>query len=695
MKPAQYIHRLSAMLGLTILLITSPVHAAPEAQRFQNPNTGFSVDKMDPSVAPGKDFYHFSAGRWLEGLKIPDDRLRITGIDLLSEQVSKQLQHILEQAAAKSAGAPKGSPLQQVGDFYASGMDEERLKMLGIKPLKPALQKIDAIDSPQALAKTLGQFELLAGGSVVLSAGVMTDNDDRSVYGVVVAGGDLGMPSREDYLSTDKANIRDAYLHYITANLELLGISADKAKSQAQTILEMETRLADQTLTPVESRNPKQLFTKMSMAELESLLSNFDTKTFFKTIGLPTDHKITVTVINRKVLVELNKMLKDSSLADIKTYIRWNLLRKTKNALTPAFDAPTIAFMKVRYGEIKKRPRSEQVTALVPTLFGHPLSQLYVDEYFTPETKKRVEAMVTTIKAIFRQRLEENSWLSKATREAAVDKLDRLVIEVGYPKEWTDYSRIDIKRDDYFGNIVRYNAFDVRRDLTKLGQPVKEDDFSQAGATLPIDINAAYNPPRNKIEIPAAFLQPPFFDENLDEAVNYCSIGAAIGHEITHGFDSFGRLYDADGTIRDWWTEEDAAKFVKQTEILVAQANDYEIFPGLHMNGKLTITENLADVGGISLAYQGLLTYLKEHPEANRKIDGYTPQQRCFIAWAQLWAGKSRDGLVRQLVETDAHTFAPYRTFAPSQHVAGFFNAFDIEPGDAMWRDEKDRVKIW
>lgn len=693
MKSVQYICRLSAMLGIAVLLAASPIHATPDSQTSQNPKTGFSVDKMDPSVDPGKDFYHYSAGHWLDGLKIPNDRLRITGIDLLSEQVSKQLQHILEQAAAKSSDASKGSPLQQVGDFYASAMDEERLKKLGVKPLKPALEKIDNIDSPQTLAKTLGQFEFLTGGAVVLAAGVLSDNDDRTAYGLVVAGGDLGMSSLEDYLSKDKADIRDAYLRYISANLELLGISANKAKNQAHTVLEMETRLAGQTLTPLESRDPKKLFTKMSMAELESLLSNFDTQTFFKTIGLPTNNK--VTVIDRKALVELNQMLKEYSLSDIKIYVRWSLLRQTKKGLTPDFVAPAIAFMKTRYGDIEKMPRSEQVTALVPTLFGHPLSQLYVDEYFTEEAQKRVEAMVATIKSIFRQRLEDNSWLSKTTRDAAVEKLDRLVIEVGYPKEWTDYSSIDIRRDDYFGNIVRHNEFDVRRDLAKLGKSVKEDDFSQPGATLPIDINAAYNPPRNKIEIPAAFLQPPFFDENLDEAVNYCSIGAAIGHEITHGFDSSGRLYDADGNIRDWWTDEDAAKFVTQTEILVAQANGYEILPGLHMNGKLTVTENLADVGGVSLAYQGLLAYLKEHPEANRKIDGYTPQQRCFIAWAQLWAGKSREGLVRQLVETDAHSFAPYRTFAPSQHEAGFFTAFDIEPGDTMWRDEKDRVKIW
>jgi len=700
MNPAQFLNRTVLTLAITAVLTGTPLHAKPDTPKSNaaaappdQVQLEFSVDKMDLSVDPRQDFYHFAAGRWLDAVEIPNDRLRVTTIEELSRAVSKQLQHILEQAAANNADAEKGSPLQQMGDFYASGMDEARLKSLGITPLQPSLDTIDAIDSPQALAQALAELGLMTDDAILFAAAVKTDIQDSSVYGVIAGGAELGMPSSDDYLNKDKAANREAYLNYVAANFELLGNPSDQAMSEAHTVLEMETRLAGSSLTPVEMADPNKLFTAMTMEELESLLSNFDLQTYLEAIGLPAVGK--VTVFDRKKLAELNRVLKDYSLADIKILLRWSVLRQLKKALSPVFDASGMAYLNARYGKIEQLPRSEQVTLLVPTLFGHPLSQLYVDEYFTGDSRKRVEVMVAKIKSLFRQRLEVNTWLSEATRDAAIEKLDRLTIDVGYPGEWIDYSSVEVRRDDFFGNVVRRNQFNAQRNLDKLGEPVKEDGFSSPGATLPIDINAAYSPSKNKIEIPAAFLQPPFFNPTLDEAVNYCSIGAVIGHEMTHGFDSIGRLYDADGNLRDWWTEEDAAKFIKQTQKLVEQADAYQVLPGLHLNGKLTVTENLADLGGISLAYEGLQSYLQEQPDANKKIDGYTPQQRCFLAWAQVWASKSREALSRQLAETDAHSPGPYRTFAPSQHEAGFFEAFSIVPGDPVWRAEADRVTIW
>jgi predicted metalloendopeptidase len=669
-------------------------HQPTESQQTP-PRPGFSTGKMDTGADPKRDFYRFAAGSWLDTIEIPKDQLGVSDLYLLAKQVSHQLQRILEQAAAKSADAPKGSPLQQVGDYYASGMDEEQVKALGVSPLKPALERIEAIDSSPGLAKVLAQFLLTLGEAGMVMAAVTTDNQDRTIYSVFVADGGLGMGGSENYLSDDdKAKtLRDAYLKYISANLELIGVPVERAVTEAKTILEMETRIAGKKLTPVEKKDPGKRFNKVSFAELESLLSNFDLRTYFKTLGLPTEGEITVT--QSRSLAELNRMLKEYSMADIKSYLRWGLIRHTKGYLTTAFDEPSIAFMKARYGEVEMPPRAEQVTASVPTLFGHPLSQLYVEEYFSDDTRERVEEMVGQIKSLFRARLEANTWLSDSTRKAALEKIDRLPIDVGYPDEWIDYSPVDIRRNDYFGNVMRANEFSARRNLSMLGKPVKEDDFSSPGATLPIDINAAYNLGRNKIEIAAAILQPPFFDPKLDAAVNYCTLGAVIGHEITHGFDSTGRLYDSVGNVRNWWSEQDAARFVKQTGKLVAQADAYEAVPGVHLNGKLTVTENLADVGGVSLAYEGLRIYLKEHPEADKAIDGYTPQQRCFIAWAQLWAGKDREGRLRQTTATDPHAPGPYRATAPSMHEAGFFDAFGIEPGDAMWRAEEDRVKIW
>jgi predicted metalloendopeptidase len=707
MKLRPSIFRLSMAIGATALLAGAQLHGAafpPHKGKIQHqptesqqtpPRPGFSVGKMDTAADPKRDFYHFAAGSWLDTIEIPKDQLGMSDLYLLAKQVSHQLQHILEQAAAKGADAPKGSPLQQVGDYYASGMDEEQLKTLGVSPLKPALERIEAIDSSSALAEALAQFLLVLGNDVMLMAAVVTDNQDRTVYAVYMADGSLGMGGSENYLSDDdKARtLRDAYLKYISSNLELIGVPVERAATEAKTILEMETRIAGKKLTPVEKKDPDKRFNKISFTEMESLLSNFDLRTYFKTLGLPTEGEVTVT--QGRSLAELNRMLKEYPMAEIKSYLRWVLLRNTKDYLTPAFDQPSLAFMKARYGEIEMSPRAEQVTASVPALFGHPLSRLYVKEYFSDDTRKRVEEMVGQIKSLFRARLEANAWLSDSTRKAALEKIDHLPIDVGYPDEWIDYSSVDIRRDDYFGNVMRVNEFSARRNISRLGKPVKEDDFSSPGSTLPIDINAAYNPGRNKIEIAAAILQPPFFDPKLDAAVNYCTLGAVIGHEITHGFDSTGRLYDSVGNVRNWWTDQDVAGFVEQTGKLVAQADAYEAVPGVHLNGKLTVTENLADVGGVSLAYESLRIYLKEHPEADKVIDGYTPQQRCFIAWAQLWAGKDREGRLRQTAATDSHSPGSYRATAPSMHEAAFFDAFDIEPGDAMWRAEEDRVKIW
>jgi len=688
--------RLAVMLGTVILLSGIQVDAETHSQDQPGQpvsTLGFSIDKMDLNADPGQDFYQFAAGHWVDGLVIPKDRLSLSSFDLLAKQNSAKLQQILEQAAANNANAPKGSPLQQVGDFFASGMDLDRLKALSVEPLQAMLDKIDTIDSPTKLARVLAEFSLTMSDPALFMAGVIPDIEDPAVYSVAVVVGALGMTSLEDYLNDDKKALRNAYLTYVADSLELMGIPAKDAAADARLVLEMERRIAARKLTPVESMVPQNRFTRMSMAELISLLPNLDVSTYMRTLGLPAQGE--VIVMEQKALIELNKILEEYPLADIKTYLRWGMLRNTKGTLTPDFDASTLAYLQARYGDIEMPPRAEKVTASVPALFGHPLSQLYVEKYFTEDTKQRVTEIVDRITTSFRARLLANNWLSKPTRKAALEKIDRLVIDVGYPRQWIDYSGIDIRRDDFFGNTQRRNEMMARRDLAKLGKPVAEDDFSVAGATLPIDINAAYDSGRNKIEIPAAFLQPPIFDPDLDVAVNYCTLGAIIGHEITHGFDSSGRLYDATGNLRDWWTAEDTARFEAQINKLVTQANAYEVLPGLRLNGELTVTENLADVGGISMAYAGLQSYLQAHPEANRKIDGYTPQQRCFLAWAQTWAGKSREGYLRQITATDSHSVGPYRSIAAPAHVAGFFTAFDIKPGDAMWRAEQDRVKIW
>ncbi|WP_414753174.1 M13 family metallopeptidase [Anabaena sp. CCY 9910] len=678
----------------SIAVSDQPKSKASEPVSQQQFPLGFSVEKMDTTVDPKKDFHRFAAGKWLDAAKIPPDQLSVSGFELRRVQVSQQLDQITQEAVAQSTKAAKGSPLQQVGDLYTSGMDVKRLESLRVSPIKPLFDRVGAINSSQQLTKTLAQLQITFSNPIIVQVGVSPDRQNNKINTIYLAGSSLSLPTQEDYLSANRDAIRKAYLDYVTATLTIAGNFPEEAISAAKKILEIETRIASKQLTPAEQRDPNRIYKKMSFAQIQALLSNLDMKLYFQELRLPTNGN--VVVVDAGSLVEINRILKEYPLNDIKTYLRWGLLNQNIAYLTPAFDKPLLALNKAYYGkEFEFEPRNKRVIDIVSEKYGHPLSQLYVKKYFSPEAKKQVEGIIQQIKTLFRARLAANKWLTDATRKSALEKIDRMVIKVGYPEKWIDYSSVDIRRDDFFGNVIRTNEFLNRRDLSQFGKPVTRDEFSVPRYTLPIVINAGYNPGINGIEIPAAFLQQPFFDPKADAAVNFCTMGAVIGHEITHGFDSQGRLYNAQGNLQNWWTEEDAGKFVAQADKLVKQADAFEVLPGVRLNGKLTVGENLADVGGVSLAYQALEQYLQKNPQANQKINGYTPQQRCFIAWSQLWATKENEGALRQNTATDGHPVGAYRGIAPFQHEDGFFKAFDIKPGDPLWRDEKDRVKIW
>ncbi|MBL8491924.1 MAG: M13 family metallopeptidase, partial [Rhodocyclaceae bacterium] len=374
----------------------------------------------------------------------------------------------------------------------------------------------------------------------------------------------------------------------------------------------------------------------------------------------------------------------------------WEYLRRVAGRLSTDFDGPRLALSRTYYGDSFALPtRPKQVVQTLAATIGHPLARLFVERHFSPESKRAVEDMVGRVHAEFRARLEKNRWLTERTRKQALAKLDKVRISVGSPDKWIDYAGVDIRPGDYFGNLARISEFLARRNLARWGGPVTEDEFADPAATLPTVINAAYDPMRNAIEIPAAFLQVPVYDPKGDPAINFCTIGAVIGHEITHGFDSGGRHYDEIGRVRNWWVKADEVKFNKETQKLVRQSRAFQVLPGLHANGELTVTENLADVGGIAFAYGALARYLKEHPEEDRVIDGLTQAQRCFVAWGQIWSDKLREGFLRQITATNPHAAGQYRAFAAAQHEPGFFKAFGIRPGDPMWLAPRDRARIW
>ncbi len=653
---------------------------------------GFSVEKMDPKADPRRDFRRYAAGRWTDAAVIPADSLRVSGIDVLKKQVEVQIGTLLDEAARASATAARGSPTQQVGDFYASGMNERRLAELGVAPIKPDLARIAAIDGRKSLAEALARLAVATNDPVLIGAIVGTDTVDRRRYTIYVGDSDLPLGT-DNYLKPEFEKIREGYLRQVADYLIIAGSTSADAKSAAQRILAIETRIAAKKLTPVEQRDPAKRFQKMRYDDLKAMVGNVDLDAYFGALGLPTGGE--VIVVEAAALRERNALLAELPLADTKVYLDWELVRRAAPYLTPAFLVPGKAFAEVLYGKFELPPRDRLVAQQISGKLGHPLGQLYVARYLSPDAIAAAEDLVARIKSEFRGRVEKSRWVAHATRREALAKFDTMKVGVGRPAQWIDYAAVEIRRDDYFGNVARINEFRVRRELARFGKPVQQDGFAVPNATQPTDINAAYQPDKNSIEIPAAFLQPPFYDPKADPALNFCSLGAVIGHEFTHGFDSSGRLYDSQGNVRDWWTAADAKHFEQEAQKLVRQASAVEILPGLHINGQLSVGENLADVGGVSLGAAALKRYLHDHPQQNRKIDGLTQTQRCYLAWAQAWADKANEGWLRQVLPVDGHPPGVYRMLAPAQHERSFYEAFGIRAGDPAWLDPKNRVALW
>jgi len=654
---------------------------------------GFSVDKIDTTVDPRSDFYRFAGGRWLDSTMIPDTAVSAGQLKGLGNTIGKQIHTLLETAAASSAKAPKGSVEQLVGDFYASSMDTDRLEKLGFSPIKSELARIENMNDMSQLPAQLAHM-LTQTGNLIFLFPVITPDDHQSDVNVLkLFPGPVKLGGRGSYLKEEKSGQRTAYKAYISELLQLVGVPADEAAAESDTILAMETKLVTGKLTPVESSDPNTRYNKMSPADFQKMLPGFDLSSYFR--GLQIAPPKTLIVTDTKYMQSLGRLFQESSLEDIKTYLRFCLVNGVAEALSEEFlDLNHNFYLKTLKGIKKFKPRNESMASFLRRTFGHPVAQLYVKEYFSPESRKQVEEIVLHIREEFVERLKNNQWLDDKTRESALSKLAAMEIKVGYPEKWIDYSSVDIRRDDYYGNMIRLNNFDIRRNLDQLGQPVVADGFSIGGSTLPTDVNAAYSPQYNHIEISAALLQPPFFFTDLDPAVNYGAIGAVIGHEITHGFDSRGRQYDASGNLNNWWTDKDAEEFTRRAEVLIKQYDGYEVLPGLHVNGTLCLTENIADLGGVTLAHAALQRSLKADAQTE-KIDGYTPDQRFFLSWAHLWMNKYRPQIIKILVETDSHPLPRFRVTGPMIHQDSFYKAFGITEKDPMWIPVKDRVIIW
>ncbi len=681
---------LSSALALAGPPVSSDVIHRPVRPTAQAPTgtIGFSASHMDRSVDPRQDFYAYANGSWLKRLTIPDAESDIGGFSMLGANLDAQLQQLAVQASQGTA--PKGSPAQQVGDFYRAALDMRQRDAAGLQPLQADLDAAARASGPADLARLSLRLQASAGSSPLINLMSMPDMKDSSRVLLMLQMGALQL-SQDQYSDPVAQKIRDLYVGYITRVHQQLGDAPDVAAAKARTILAMETELAAPRLTPAHEWDPALIYNLLTVDEAQALIPAVDLRAMAAAARLTLPGRVQVKDLPG--IKAMQRLLANRPAQDVQTWLRWSVLALNADFLGQPWFQLSQDYQRQRDGLAASLPVERQtVQALTMQLF-HPVSQVYVQRYYTDATRREITQMVGHIKDEFARRLKTNPWLDAPTRAAALAKLAQVDIQVGYPQRWIDFSSVDIRPDDHLGNNQRIAAFKLQRDLDKVGKPAVRERFAEVGHTTPTSVNAAYDPQLNGIDITAAISQPPFFTPGADPVVNYCTMGAVVGHELTHGFDSTGRQYDAQGNVRDWWTPQATAEFKKRNDLLVAQYSQFQLLPGLKLDGALTLGENTADLGGITLAHAALHRAVKGKPQP--KMDGLSTDQRCFVAWSQLWIYKAREELIRLRASTDVHANSVVRGYAPLMNLDAFHQAFGTRPGDAMWRKPADRVRIW
>jgi putative endopeptidase len=669
-----------AVLCAAVSLARATEPAPPVVPRF-------STAYMDTTVDPKVDFAHYAWGNWSKHNPVPADKSRWGAFNELDQYNQNALKGILEAVSARSH--EPGSIEQKVGDFYASAMDTAAIDAAGLKPLAADLAQIAAIASPADLARTLADLHNMQVGALFVVA-VGPDEKNSTMNALQASQGGLSLPSKDYYFQPQFEKFRTAFVEHVAKMFSLAGDTPAAAAAGARTVFEVEKALAENARTPVELRDPIANYNKMRTDELAARMPAFPFATYLAGRGIGGPAAAEIIVGQPGFFEGVQAVLAARPLDDFKVYLRYRLLRGTAQFLAAPFEDERFHFYgTVLRGQPAQEPRWQRSARLVDSQIGEALGQLYVARYYPPEAKARMDEMIRNITAVMRDRLEKLEWMTPETRQKALAKFDRFYPKVGHPEKWRDYTRLPVRRDNFYANNRAANEFEDRRNIAKLGQPVDRAEWFMSPPT----VNAYFDPTANNINFPAGILQPPFFDFTLDDAVNYGAIGAVIGHEITHSFDDQGRQYDGDGNLTDWWTEADAREFKARAQKMVNQFNAYEVLPGLHVNGELTLGENIADLGGITLAYEALERSLQGRER--KLIDGLTPEQRFFISWAQVWRTNSRENALRQLVATDPHSPGQIRAIGPLVNFQPFYDAFGIKEGDPMWVKPEDRTKIW
>lgn len=649
---------------------------------------GIYLKNFDKSVKPQDDFFKFVNGNWLKTTEIPNVESNWGAFSEIEENNKAILKEIIEDALKRKDKEKKGSHYQLLGDMYASAMDIKAINELGAKPLEAELANINAIKNTEDIQKTIARHQKMGTGTL-FGVFVGADSKNSKEYAIYLSTSGTSLPDRSYYLEENPkfAQTRVAYQAHIAKMFQLLGENAEKSTQIAQKIFKIEYRLAEAQRTRVDMRNPQKNYNKKTLDEINQMLFNLDIKKHFELIGAKDVKEVIIS--QPEMLAMIDRMMKDVSIDDWKNYFRWRYVSSAAGYLSEPFEKENFSFFSTTLNGVKEmKSREKRMVQLLDGILGQPLGELYVAKAFPPAAKAKMMEMIANIKDALADRINALTWMSTATKTQALIKLKAIGIKIGYPDKWRDFSSVDIKSNDFVGNLMRLRAFNYDFMLSKIGQPV---DKSEWGMTPPT-VNAYYSPINNEIAFPAGILQPPFFDFKADDAVNYGGIGAVIGHEITHGFDDQGSQYDSEGNLKMWWTKDDRTQFDGLAGRVIDQYNNYKVLDSVAVNGKLTIGENIADLGGVTLGFEALKKQWTKNKKPKNK-DGFTPEQRFFIGFAQVWKRKYRNESILQRIKTDVHSPSEFRTNGTLSNFAPFFEAFNVKEGDKM-RLPKDKITI-
>jgi len=665
-----------------VLLFSShlPARAAGDA-----PSWGFSLSNLDRSCKPCDDFYEFAMGSWMKANPIPAEYPTWGTFSELRDNNLTAMRTILE--AASKADAPAGSNEQKIGDFYTTCMDTAAIEAAGLKPISGELNSIEAIHDRKSLDAAIAKLQFEGVGVLFRFSSGQDIKDSSRVIAQASQGG-LGMPDRDYYFREDEKSkqLRVDYEQHVAKMFELAGDVPDQAAAEAKTVMTIETALAKASRTRVELRDPEKNYHPMPLAEMNSLTPDWPWESFLREVGAPPVEQVNVR--QPEFFKGMNQELSSVSLPDWKIYLRWHVIHASAPGLPERFVDENFDFYDRKLSGTKEiLPRWKRCVQSTDRNLGEALGQVYVDKYFPPAAKARAKEMVNNLIAALRSDIPTLSWMGPETKKEALTKLEAFTVKIGYTDKWRDYSKLLIDRTSYAGNVRRSIEFEYARQLAKIGKPVERTEW---GMTPPT-VNAYYSSSMNEIVFPAGILQPPFYNPNADDAVNYGGIGAVIGHEISHGFDDQGSKFDGQGNLHEWWTPDDRKNFTERGDCVVNQFNGYEVEPGLHQNGKLVLGESIGDLGGLSIAYAAYEKSIEG--KRPKDIDGFTPEQRFFLGWAQVWGTNQRPEAARLQTNTDPHPLARFRGNGPLSNMEAFAKAFGCKKGDRMVREQA--CKIW